>query len=120
MTKMIDATCTSGVVTADGVPVPSAEILSGGVGQSSGVLLLDEDRAAYLANIEPDLSVTLDKLSTALGSIASALNKIDTKVLSTTCPAGSGATLPLPLAASDIATIQTAKTAIDALKGTLR
>lgn len=117
---MLPATCVGGVVTAEGVPIPSAEILSEGVGQSEGVVFLDEDEARYVAKITPDLKTTLEKLSDALGSIASALTAIDTKTLVTTCGAGSGTAGPTPVAALDITAINTAKAAVDTLKAGLK
>jgi hypothetical protein len=112
MSKMLDASCSGGVVIAEGVPVPEAQILSEGVGPSTGVIIIDEDRARYLAKVTPDLKTTLEKIASALGAIASALTAIDSK------PAG---TLPpAPAAAANIATITSLQTDINTLKGMLR
>jgi hypothetical protein len=121
MSKLIEATCQNGVVTADGVPVPAADILSEGVGSSEGVLLLDGEQAKYLAKISPDLKTTLDKLITALEKIASALSAIDgVGSLITTCGAGPGSATWIPVATADIAAINTAKSQLQTLKGALK
>lgn len=112
MTKMLEATCVAGVVTADGVPVVSAEILSEGVGASSGVLFLDEDQAKYIPKTSPDLKTTLEKIASALSSIASALTTIDGKPTGTLPPA--------PAAAASIAQISAVQVEISALKEVLK
>jgi hypothetical protein len=118
MSKMLEATCVSGVVTAGGVPVPAADILSEGVGSSEGILLLDQDQAKYLAKTSPDLKTTLDKLVTILGQLTSALTSIDNKVL--IYAAGPGTTAPTPTATSNIAAITTIQTELSALKESLK
>lgn len=76
MSKLLNATCTAGVVTADGLPVPGVEILSQGVAASTGFLILDEDRKYYVARTSPDLKSALDKLTLALNSITSAMSGV--------------------------------------------
>lgn len=120
MAKILPATCSTGVVTADGVPVPSAVILSEGIGASQGILVLDEDDAKYIPKTSPDLKETLEKLVSALGSLTTALTAIDLKSQATSCPAGSGATIPLPLAAASIASISSVQSELIVLKETLK
>lgn len=120
MSKALQATCVAGIVIADSVPVPVATILSQGVGSSSGVLILDDDKATYIAKTTPDLETTLTKLISVLTELTSALTSIDTKVLVTTCPAGAGTTVPLPLAASNITALTALKTELTTLKGMLK
>lgn len=120
MSKMLDATCVAGVVSTGGVPVPGVGILSEGVGASTGILFLDEDQAMYLAKISPDLKSTLDGLISALTSISSALNALNTATLLTTCPAGSGVAGPPLVATADITAINTAKAQLLFLKGMLK
>jgi hypothetical protein len=121
MSKMLEATCVAGIVTADGVPVPTADILSEGVGASEGILILEEDEAKYLAKISPDLKSTLEKLSSVCDTIKSGLQAIDAvTTLITTCGAGAGTATWLPVNASAIAALTTAKAEIDALKASLR
>src|SRR5690606_10168795 len=74
MSRLLEATCAAGVVTVEGFPVPSAEILSGGVGPSEGFVILDGDKAYYVANTTPDLKTTLDKLTSALTAILAAIS----------------------------------------------
>lgn len=124
MSKVLEASCVGGVVTADGVPVGSAQILSEGVGSSQGVLLLDEDLARYIAKTSPDLKTTLERLITALEKIASALTSLDTAgfLIGVTGGAASPAVgIPgTPVAASDIAAITAAKVQLNTLKGMLK
>lgn len=118
---MLDATCEAGVVTADGVPVPGAQILSEGVGASSGVLLIDEDRARYVAKTSPDLKTTLEKLIVALDKTVAALQAIDgVGSLVTSCGAGAGSATWIPVAASDISGITSAKADLEALMEELK
>lgn len=118
MAKVLNASCVGGVVSAEGVSVPNAVILSEGVGASAGVLILDGPRAYYAARTTPDLETTLenlilalDQVKSALDSAASALTTIDNK------PAG---TLPpSPAAGADIAGITSAGEEIAAASGDL-
>lgn len=116
MTKVLEATCTAGVVLVGTLPVPTAEILSAGVGESSGVLLLDEDRAAYIADTTPDLETTLAKLSSSLGDISSAL----TTIANTLTAIGAGmtgpTTAPPPTLATDVAQITAGATSLTAIQ----
>ncbi len=75
MSKIIAATCVGGVVTADGVPVAVAEKLSQGVGASSGVLLMDGDKAWFIPKTSPDLDSTLTQIIAALDQVKTALEK---------------------------------------------
>jgi hypothetical protein len=120
MSKMIEASCVGGVVTAIGVPVPAADILSEGVAASTGFLLLDGDEAKYVPKTSPDLKTTLTKLISILGQLTTALTAIDTKVLVTSCGAGPGSTAPLPLAAANIAALSVIQSELTVLKETLR
>lgn len=80
MGKILEATCEDGVVTADGVAVPAAEILSEGVAPSEGVLLLEGDKAKYLTSSASDLKSTIEQLIDALEDVSSALASIDNRV----------------------------------------
>lgn len=120
MSKLIEADCVAGVVTADGVPVPSADILSEGVGSSDGVLFLDEDLAFYIPKGSPDLKTALTKLIALVSQLTTALTAIDSKVMVTTCPAGSGTAGPTPMAAASIAQITSIQAELSALKEMLK
>lgn len=113
MSKMLDATCVAGVVTAGGFPVASAEILSKGIGPSSGLLILDEDRAKYVGNTVADLESTLTTLASVLQTIATSLTSIGASMTGPT-------TAPPPTLPADVALITAAITQINLLKGTLK
>ncbi len=113
--KLISATCVAGIVTADGLPVVGATVLSEGLGPSSGILVLqDDDGKFYIAKTSTDLNTTLTQLITALTHVASALSSIDVK------PVGGVGSAPVPSAAADIAAITTAGAALATLQGILR
>lgn len=112
MSKILDANCVAGVVTSGGVPVPAAEILSEGVGPSSGVLILDEDLAKYVTSNASDLKTTLDQISQALTAIATALTAIDAKPV--------GILPPAPVAAAAVVQILAAGVQLTVLKELLK
>jgi hypothetical protein len=111
--RLIEASCIAGLVTAEGLPVLGATVLSEGVGPSSGVLLLqDDDGKIYIARTSQDLKSTLDQLTTALTQIATALTALDAKPIGTLPPA--------PAAASAIAAITAANVVLTTLKAVLK
>lgn len=112
MSKIIDATCVGGVVTADGVPVTSAKILSEGVAVSEGVLLMEEDKSTYMTSNASDLKMALEQIGSALTSIAAALTLIDAKPLGTLSPS--------PVANASISQITAAQAQVIALKEVLK
>jgi hypothetical protein len=124
MSKVLDATCSGGVVVANGLPLPDAKVLSEGVGQSEGIAVLDEDKVFYLAKISPDLKTLLEhvvdaltQVSAALDKAASALTTLDTKGF---LIGASGAVPSTPSATSDITAITTSKGEIDTIKGQIQ
>ncbi len=127
MSKVLAATCAVGIVTAGGLPVPAAEILSEGVGPSSGVLILDEDLAQYIAKTTPDLKSAIGDLSTLLGTVSGSLTTIATALTSigagmtgpTTAPPP---TLPVNVASilSDVASLAALNVQVELLKETLK
>lgn len=75
MSKVLIATCNaSGKVTAGGVQIPTATVLSEGKQASSGILILDGDKAWYIALSSSDLKTTIDKVAQALQQAATGLN----------------------------------------------
>jgi hypothetical protein len=120
MSKMLEATCSAGVVTSEGVPVTVAEILSEGVGASEGVLFLDEDTAKYIAKTSPDLKTALTRIVSILSELTVALSLIDSKVQATTCPAGPGTTVALAVATANISQITSIQAQLSTLKESLR
>lgn len=116
MTRMISASCDDGKVTADGVEVPGAIILSGGQGSSTGILLIDGLMAIYVASNAGDLSTTLEKLSTALETIGDTLTKISTMFTSIGASMTGPTTAPPPTLAIDVAEIVSSVAEITAIK----
>ncbi len=91
MSKMLEATCVGGVVTADNVPV-AADILSEGVSQSEGILILDGDTAKYLAKTSPDLKTLIETMVTILNQTITILTGLDAVTVS---PGGQTAPIAL-------------------------
>jgi hypothetical protein len=120
MSKILEATCEDEVVTSNGVEVPMAEILSKGLGASSGALLIEGKKVWYITSSASDLEQTLDKLISVLGSIKSAIESFDSMVLTTTCPSGAGTTAPPTVAAGDITEIDGVISDLEELKDNLK
>lgn len=109
MSKIIDATCSaSGVVTADGVTVQSAEVLSEGTKASSGLLFVEAEKARYL----PSNATDIKDLITNLVGIIDQISVIVTTLDGVTTSPGS--------AAAAIATLGTLKTQLNQSKETLK
>lgn len=115
MSSILNATCVGGVVSSEGVPVVEAEILSKGVGASTGALLLHEDRAIYVTSNAADLETALTQIASALGQVATALTAISTSV----CPPGSPLSNAAAVASAATA-VTTAQAALTTLKGVLK
>lgn len=115
MSKVLLATCdNSGKVTADGVVVDNAQVMSEGKQASEGPLFMDRDKAYYLPSSATDVKSTLEKVALALEQIATALQAIDVK------PTGGTGSASTPAAAGQIAQINSIKAEIDTLKGALK
>jgi len=117
MSKVIVATCEDGKVTAEGVEVPSAEIFSEGEASSEGLLILDGDKAYYVAKTSPDLKTTLQKLTTALGKVSSALSALDGAHF---LVAATGGVPSGPLIATPISELNAVKAELEDLTDSLR
>lgn len=113
MSEIVDATCEASVVTADGVPVEIAEILSKGLGSSSGVLVIREGKAVYIANTVADLETTIDKLISALNQLVTIITAVGAGMTGPT-------TAPPPTLATDLAGLTTLATELTTLKGQLK
>lgn len=119
MTKILDATCEAGIVTAEDVPVSDAQILSQGTKSSEGILVMDEDKATYVTSNADDLKDAIDKLSSILGDLSDLVASIvnDTVFI----PGTGGASLIFPPAFSaSKATIDAAIDELDAMKEMLK
>jgi len=77
MSKVLPATCLAGVVTCEGLPVPGVTILSEGLGQSSGLLILEEDSKTYVATNSTDIDGLLSQVTLALTDVANCLENLD-------------------------------------------
>lgn len=70
--KIFEAKRTAGVITADGGAVIDCPVLGEG-GDSEGVIVMAEGELVYIPKRSPDLSTTLQLLSTSLFTIASGI-----------------------------------------------
>lgn len=113
MSRVIEATCQGNIVTAEGVPVPGTTILSEGVGQSEGILILDRDKRTYIPKTSPDLKQTLEKIVAGLNTIATTLESIGAGMTGPT-------TAPPPDLATNVAQIQQTATELQTLMGALK
>jgi len=112
MSKVLEATCLANTVTSGGVPVEAA-VMSEGVGQSDGLLVLDKDEAYYLAKTSPDLKTTLEKLVSSLTKVTEVLTNIGAGMTGPT-------TAPPPTLAADVTEINTTIAELSTLKDNLR
>lgn len=120
MSKILDATCSAvGVVTADGVPVPAATVLSEGKQSSNGLLFLDEDKARYLTSSATDIKTTIEKLADTITSLNTALTQIGTTLTSIGAGMTGPTTSPPPTLAADVIAINGKVTELNAIKATL-
>lgn len=130
MSKVHEATCEGGIVTAYDLPIPGVTVLSEGVGPSTGVLIMDEKGLFYIPKGSPDLNATLEKLIAALSSTkdaldkaVAALNAIDGAGYIIAVSGGSGSpavgTPSPPVAATDISGVEAAAAEIETIKGEL-
>lgn len=123
MSKMLDATCEAGVVTADGVPVPGTDIIGEGVGASTGKLFIDGEEKAYFPKVTPDLKTTIEQAIAALEAASSGLAACSTALNVVGAAAGvpglvlTPLLLPIDSAAGDI---DDAVAELEALKDELK
>ena len=103
--KIFEAKRTAGVITADGGAVIDCPVLGEG-GDSEGVIVMAEGELVYIPKRSPDLSTTLQLLSTALFTIASGVYQ-----------ANMGGDITSPTFAQELADI---KKQVDELRGKLK
>jgi hypothetical protein len=89
MARVLEATCEAGIVTVSGLQI-TAEILSQGVEASSGVVILDGEKAFYVANTYEDLSEIIDEVCGLVDQISTVLTGLDAV---TTVPASNAAAI---------------------------
>lgn len=129
MSKILAATCdATGKVTAEGELVPAAVVLSQGKQASSGILILEGDKAWYLVGMSvTDLVTTIEKAIKILDDLNPALTKIGTILTAigagmtgpTTAPPGTLATDVADLNAK-VTALNTTKSELTTLKGALK
>jgi hypothetical protein len=127
MSKILKATCAAGVVIAEDDEVPvDADILSEGVGDSEGLLILNKNKATYITSNASDLKTDIEKTVDALTKCASSNT---TLAGSLTAIAGALTALanPVPTLLTDATTLTANAAAINVaigllntLKGTLK
>lgn len=103
--KIFEARRKEGVITADGGAVIDCPVLGEG-GDSEGVIVMAEDELVYIPKRSPDLSQTLQLLSTTLSTIASGVYQ-----------ANMGGDITSQTFAQELANI---KKQVDELKGKLK
>lgn len=109
MTKLLEATCENNVVKVGGLVV-EAEVVTQGKQSSTGIVLLNEDRAFYIATNTTDIVTVIEKLSSVLGNISGALTGLQ----------GGPWSGPPPVIAPDIAAIAAAQSSLNTLKVNLK
>jgi len=97
MSKILEASCVGNVVSIEGAPV-EAEILSEGVGSSTGCALMEKEKIFYITSNASDLKTTLEKAVSAIEKISAALLAIGAGMTGPT-------TTPPPTLAADVAEI---------------
>lgn len=109
MSKVLSATCdANGKVTAEGVEVVGAIVLSEGKKASSGVAVLDGDKVWYLTSSATDIKDLITKLVEIVNQIATISTTLD------------GVTVSPGSATAAIAQLQTMKTQLEQSKETLK
>lgn len=120
MSKILDATCdASGKVTADGIIVTEATVLSEGKQASSGVLVIEEDRARYIASSATDVKTTIEKTIVVLDDLTAALTEIATALTAIGAGMTGPTTAPPPTLPTSVVTITNKITALTATKAEL-
>jgi hypothetical protein len=110
--QILEATCTAGVVSANGGIVPSCQILGEG-GSSSGYLVIGDEKFFYLPKTTPDVKSFLTQIETLCDKIGALCDSI--KAITVLCSAP-GAPSGTPV---NSAVFAIAKTEISAIKTNL-
>ncbi len=119
MTKVLQATCTAGIVKVGALPVPSATVLSEGVASSEGLLFLDEELKTYIPRNSQDLKANLDGLTSSLTDLCAALTQVATTLTAIGAGMTGPTTAPPPTLAVQVALITSKVTSITATNVTL-
>lgn len=114
MAKILDATADAdGKVTAGGVEVDIAEILSAGKQASAGIIIFDGSKAWYFPSSATDIATLIEKSADAITKIANILTAIGGQMTGPT-------TAPPPTLASDVAAVNMVVSELNELKGALK
>ncbi len=113
MSKILEASCVANTVTVDDLPVLTAQILSEGVGESEGVMLMQGDKQYYIAKISPDLKTTIEKLSDLIVKLVPIITAIGSGMTGPT-------TAPPPTLAVDLAELTAINVELTTLKSMLK
>lgn len=126
MTRILDATCVDNVVRVAGhVVTPTPTIITQGKRSSSGILIMEGDRATYVATNTADIEDFLQKTNDALSAITSALGTISSSLTAIAASDGSLgliATIAANVAAisSNSSTISSKASEMITMKGNLK
>lgn len=101
------------VVTCENLPVSTAEIFSEGVGQSEGVLILQNGKQYYLTSNAKDIKDTIDKLNDLITKMIAIFTSIGAAMTGPT-------TAPPPTLAADLVVLTQINVQLTALKGMLK
>lgn len=120
MLKILAAVCVGGQVKVGETILQNANIVSQGVGDSEGIVFIDDLDIYYIPMANTDLKTTLEKIVAALTEVATGLTQtatgmgaIDVK------PTGGTGSAPAPAAASNITNINSAVSQINTIKSDL-
>lgn len=114
MSKILSATADAqGKVTADGVEVVGAIMLSEGKQASSGMAVIDGDKVWYLTSSATDIKATIEKAADAITKIANVLTSIGAGMTGPT-------TAPPPTLPTDVVAINMVVTELNQLKEALK
>lgn len=114
MSKVLNATADeSGKVTAEGVEVVGAIILSEGKQASEGVAVLDGDKVWYITSSSSDIKTTIEKLADAITKTANLFTSIGSGMTGPT-------TAPPPTLVTDVLALNMIVTDLNQLKEALK
>lgn len=115
MSKILAASAEAGVVTVEGFPIEIAQIISKGVGASTGVLLIQGEKAFYLPSNATDLETTLADTKSAIDKAVQAINQIATSLTTINAQFTANSLTPSPAVAAQVVAITGYSTELTAI-----
>lgn len=97
MLKALQASCIASLVSIETFPNAGVTILSEGKGSSSGIALVDKDKAYYLTSNATDIKALIASMNDLVTKITTVLTALDGV---TTAPGASAAAIALVTAAN--------------------